>query len=233
MNLKSLDNSGIPAYCRPGFENKRNMLLTHSLYDLLPEDDYRIITSVPRILPRPNLEPERRLADLEHHRLQELLLPTAVITKAGRRDRESSRLPDLGAYSCWLHRRAMLSGLLQQEQPFRRQTRSEVDLALLPCENDADGAESFFLARLWEENGQRYPIPVPVKHLFEPVADTALSQAGISTWGDADYLRSLKKLAEKLDMDTETCALRYGTVTLPASMHGWRFHPALGFTERA
>ncbi|MDR2050930.1 MAG: type I-F CRISPR-associated helicase Cas3f [Deltaproteobacteria bacterium] len=233
-NLKSLDASGEPAYCRPGFESKDHKLRTHSLYDLLPEEDYRIITSIPRILPRPNLEPEQWLADLEHHRLQEMLLPPAAAkAKAGRRDRGSSPLPKLGAYSCWLHKRAMLSGLLQRAQPFRRQSLPDVDLVLLPCEDDMDGEEGFFLARLWEEKGKRSPVPVPVNHLFEAIEDDVLRHAGISPWGEADYLRSLKKLADNLDLDMKTCALRHGTLTLPASMHGWYFHPALGFTKHA
>jgi CRISPR-associated endonuclease/helicase Cas3 len=212
-NLKSLDVCGKPAYCRPGFESAGYKLRTHSLCELLPEDDYRIITSIPRILPRPNLEPEQRLADLEHHRLQKLLIPSAAKAKAGRRGGDSFRLPEIGAYSCWLHKRAMLSGLLQREQPFRKQTMPDTDLVLLPRENDMDGEEGFFLARLWEK-GKRTPVPVPVNHLLKPVEDDALRHAGISPWGEADYLRSLKKLADNLDLDMRTCALRYGTVTL-------------------
>ena len=33
-------------------------------------------------------------------------------------------------------------------------------------------------------------------------------------------------------MSLEGCAKRFGTVSLPESDRGWRFHPALGFAKR-
>jgi len=43
----------------------------------------------------------------------------------------------------------------------------------------------------------------------------------------------LTELAQERGMTLEACAERYGTVTLPESMQGWRFHPALGFIKRS
>jgi len=53
----------------------------------------------------------------------------------------------------------------------------------------------------------------------------------IGAWGQTDYMTELAVLAEALDMTLAQCAERYGTVTLPDSPQGWRFHPALGFTR--
>jgi CRISPR-associated endonuclease/helicase Cas3 len=32
-------------------------------------------------------------------------------------------------------------------------------------------------------------------------------------------------------MALDTCALRFGTVSVPENENGWRFHPVLGFTK--
>jgi len=40
------------------------------------------------------------------------------------------------------------------------------------------------------------------------------------------------ELAQELDMSLEDCAQRFGTVSLPESERGWRFHPVLGFAKR-
>ena len=44
--------------------------------------------------------------------------------------------------------------------------------------------------------------------------------------------RLSSELAQELDMSLEDCAQRFGTVSLPESERGWRFHPVLGFAKR-
>jgi CRISPR-associated endonuclease/helicase Cas3 len=34
-----------------------------------------------------------------------------------------------------------------------------------------------------------------------------------------------------MEIPMEVCAKRFGTLSLPESTNGWRFHPALGFTK--
>lgn len=63
------------------------------------------------------------------------------------------------------------------------------------------------------------------------IPDEQLAGARMAPWGVTDYMAALTELAQERGMTLEACAERYGTVTLPESMQGWRFHPALGFTR--
>jgi CRISPR-associated endonuclease/helicase Cas3 len=161
---------------------------------------------------------------LEHYRLKKELLPPPAQVNTGRRDNSS---PTLGAYSCWRHGQAMLSGLLQKDKPFRKLTRQMLDLVLLP---DEDGVD-YYLARLYEQEGIYKPDLADVRQLEKRIKGEELRNFGVTPWGTVDYMGELRKLSEVLDMDLEDCARRYGTVTLPENSQGWRFHPALGFTE--
>ena len=118
--------------------------------------------------------------------------------------------------------------MLAQQQPFREDTIKRVELALLPDEDE----ENYKLHRI--DPGQRRgeAIYVPVDgSLNHRVPDDHLRGSGITPWGETDYMEALTALAESLDMALPDCARRYGSVTLPDSEQGWRFHPALGFTR--
>jgi CRISPR-associated endonuclease/helicase Cas3 len=67
-NYKGLTGQS-PAFCRPGFESIDFRLNTHQLSTLIDVDEYESISAQPRIQPRRDLEPARRLVDLEHARL--------------------------------------------------------------------------------------------------------------------------------------------------------------------
>jgi CRISPR-associated endonuclease/helicase Cas3 len=152
------------------------------------------------------------------------LVPPDASVKTGRRGGSGHTL---GAYSCWRHGQAMLSGLLQNDKPFRKLTRQMLDLVLLP---DEDGID-YCLTRLYEQGGLHKPDLVNVSNLDKRIKGEELCNSGVTPWGTIDYMDELRKLAGTLDMDLEDCARRYGTVTLPENDQGWRFHPALGFTE--
>jgi len=64
------------------------------------------------------------------------------------------------------------------------------------------------------------------------IPDTALASSTITPWGETDYLEALASLADDVGQELESCARRFGTVTLPESDQGWRFHPALGFVKQ-
>lgn len=49
--------------------------------------------------------------------------------------------------------------------------------------------------------------------------------------GVTDYMEALVDLATSMEISMELCAKRFGTLSLPESTNGWRFHPALGFTK--
>ena len=230
-NIKSLEKPGEPAYCHPGFEDTDDYRFAdHCLRTLLPEEDYKAITARPRILPRAQLEPQMRLADLEHYRLRRLMLPgeqNAAPAPRRQRDRGSGG-PEVQAYSCWRHKRAMLAGLLQKKQKFRDNSGpKDTDLVLL---SDEDGQE-YILTELFREKpggpAKETPVEKSKNTRVEPENTPPLS-----LWGADDYMAELHKLAGELDMDLTACARRYGTLTLPKSVYGWKFHPGLGFTVK-
>jgi len=234
-NLKHLENPGKAAFCRPGFERDDEpfRLHTHRLADLLDADEIRVIDARPRILPRPDeqLQPTRRLVDLEHARMRQQMLAQATpATPLTARQLRSGQKPKtaLNAASHWRAPQVWLTAVLPQQQPFRNDPTATVDVALLPTEDEDDYA----LHRIdpgkkkWEsiyvqiENSQNHRIP-----------DSRVRGERIEPWGETDYLEALTTLAESLEMSLLACAQRNGTLSLPDSEQGWRFHPALGFTK--
>lgn len=234
-NLRSAEHPGKAAYCRPGFEQDEGpfRLLSHSLGNLLDDSERTVIDARPRILSRPpdKQRPSESLVDLEHARLAQGMLPSAV-QQAPMSEREQRRqranAAPLNASSIWTLPQAHLTGVLAQQQPFREDTIKRVELVLLPDEDE----ENYKLYRI--DPGQRRweAIYVPVDgSLNHRVPDDHLRGSGITPWGETDYMEALTALAESLDMGLPDCARRYGTVTLPDSEQGWWFHPALGFTR--
>ena len=161
-NYKSLELHGQckPAYWHPGFEDDADFLLKdHSLSVLLREKEYQAITSIPRLLPAEDFDFKKRLADLEHERLQRLLIAPPP-TSAGRLGGGSSLV---GAYSCWRHPQAMLSGALQKKHPFREDSyEKETDLYLRP---DEEG-ETYTLYRLLEKKSGHVNFDMAIPHLL-------------------------------------------------------------------
>jgi len=216
-NLKCFEDTGKAAYCQPGFEGDEEFRLsTHSLQTLLREDERDAIDARPRIVERP--EAERRsyntkLVDLEHERLR-----CAMKTQQA----------PLNASSFWARPKLHLTGVAAQQQPFRQQTIAQVEVRLLPNEDEDD----CLLHRLHEEKG-RDDLWVEVDgSLHHPISDDAVRGVGIDAWAATDYLAELTTLAESMELPLLACAERYGGVSLPKSQQGWRFHPALGFSRK-
>jgi CRISPR-associated endonuclease/helicase Cas3 len=234
-NLKHLESPGKAAFCRPGFEQDEEpfRLHTHRLADLLDAEEIRVIDARPRILPRPDeqLQPTLRLVDLEHARMRQQMLPLAASSvPLTARQLRSGLKPKvaLNSASHWNTPQVWLTAVLPQQQRFRDDPMATVDVALLPTEDEDDYALHRIDPgkRKWEslyvqiENSQNHRIP-----------DSQVQGARIEPWGKTDYLEALSALAESLEMSLLACAQRYGTVSLPDSEQGWRFHPALGFTK--
>jgi CRISPR-associated endonuclease/helicase Cas3 len=148
-------------------------------------------------------------------------------------DRERLRQPsqnrELNAHDGWSQPQLHLTGVAQQQQPFRWDPLPRVELVLLP---DEDG-EDYQLTRI-DPGKRRYEVVYVAidKSKNQRIADSELAGPRISPWGTTDYLTALDELAQELDMPLEACAKRFGTVSLPDNDRGWRFHPALGFAKR-
>lgn len=227
-NLKSLEQPDKPAFQKPGFESadKEYKLRSHDLEQVLRPEQYEVIDARPRIIVPDLLAPTENLVDLEHARLTKLMVAGPLRELTAREKRAGvSPCSALGTYSWWRQPNSMLCGMLQKEQPFRKQTRPEVDLVLLP---DEEG-EEWLLHEIVEDRGCRtFP---PQESRLLRIELTCSPQ--ISQWGHDDYLEELAALADQVGMDIETCAKLYGTVSLPEDSNGWSFHPALGFGPRA
>jgi CRISPR-associated endonuclease/helicase Cas3 len=229
-NLRCFENPGKAAYCRPGFERDEApfKLSSHDLHDLLDEDEWRVIDARPRIAPRPagTLRPDERLSDLEHQRLAGALLPQASAQPLSARERRAGSKPGraFNAASCWQEPRLMLTGVLAQQQPFRYEPRQPLDLVLLPDE-DGDEYSLYQVGR----NGRDDKTRIDGKH--HRIDDAQLRGTRTGIWGRTDFMTALEEHAALFERERVDCAWRFATVSLPPSTNGWRFHPALGFTQ--
>lgn len=240
-NIRHLTQPEGPAFQRPGFEGRGDWLLrSHRLETLLTEEERTVIDARPRILARTDLRSRDSLIDLEHARLQRCMVappvvaaPEVDVASLSRRERikirQAASPTPLGAYTWYGLARASLTAVLPQQQPFREDTIKRVDLMLMPD----DSGEHYGLQQIRKERGRRAPLYVEVdtsKH--HRIPDTALASPTMTPWGETDYLEALASLADDVGQELEGCARRFGTVTLPESDQGWRFHPALGFVKQ-
>ncbi|MDI3323424.1 type I-F CRISPR-associated helicase Cas3f [Pontibacterium granulatum] len=244
-NLRALENQNEPAFCRPGFEDRENRLNSHNLNNLLQPEQWRVIDARPRIQPREKLQPTANLVDLEHHQMQDKMVATPtdetqsalsdeeirkLSPKARRRLKRTPASPPLGAYSWYMQPQAQLCGVLTQRQSFRDDPIKKVDLALLPDEDEVTAE----LHYVYQKNRKEPATYSKNDRLLKRIELESLTSPGISVWGSNNYMDSLIELAEELDMDLERCAKRFGTLSLPEPKDdglGWRFHPALGFSN--
>jgi CRISPR-associated endonuclease/helicase Cas3 len=234
-NLRHFEHPNEPAYCKPGFETAdvRFRLQAHRLSDLLAADERTVIDARPRILPRSDdaLQPTRRLVDLEHARIQYQMLPQTGQTKltASQRRKGAVPVPPLNATMHWLRPGVSLTAILPQQQPFRFDPITRVELVMLP---DEEG-EDYVLHRIAPSKERYRKLYVEIEeNLNHRIPDEQVSGICIKPWGSSDYMEELAALATEFDRPLDECAMRYGTVTLPENAQGWRFHPTLGFTRK-
>jgi CRISPR-associated endonuclease/helicase Cas3 len=240
-NLRHFHSPGEPAFCKPGFETRDCKLESHYLTDLLNLSGCDVIDARPRIiaLPHDQLNPRRRLVDLEHARMRQtmLALPSTTAEPQGgtRRQRGSERvpLPSLNAAIWWRMppADALLTAVLPQHQVFRQDTTPRVELLLQPN----DEGDDYSLMRVMERGvkGRDGHMLIEVERSQHQRLSAADVQGQrIQPWGQTDYLQALVTLASELGLSLPTCARKFGGVSVPENVNGWRFHPALGFSKR-
>ena len=219
-NLRHYDRPGQPAFCHPGFESRGFQLQSHGLDVLLSpwlDNDRRMtIDARLRILVRPESEwqPTRNLVDLEHVRMERQMLPTG------------SRA--LNATSFSSRDGAVLTGVLQQVQPFRKSCRPDVDLVWRP---DEDGEPKLFRVENGERKFQELYTLVDAS-LRSDIPDERVHGDGITPWLSGDFAQAMAGQAEAMDLPLDRFALKYARVSLPASENGWYWHPAFGFSRK-
>lgn len=238
-NWKALTGyPGAPVFCRPGFEDGDHRLAQHVLSTLLCEDDYRIIDARPRLVTRDPLDPQHDLVDLEHQRMANAMLaherlPAAPVPRAPSRSRRRRRaatetVPPLAVHSAYARPDLWQTGILAQQQRFREQHGPQVELALLPTDDETDVR----LVRFEPQRG-RPPIETEVENrLHQPLGNDVLQAARITPWANSDYLTELAALADARDMALDQCARVFGTLQMDQTDNGWVSHPVLGFLKK-
>ena len=194
-----------PVFTQPGFESPGRPLASSDLRDLLLTEQLAPLCAVPRIRQRPVPTPDRNLADLEHDTLQRLMLSQQGGTT-------EYTVPD------WWRTAAWLSGVLQSSQRFRAGPPEDT-FAVVPS-NEREG--EFDFVRRDEEW-------TSVNSLLRWCAP--MMGPRMSWWGVNDYGEALGALADRLDLELDECARRFGTVQLRPSTQGWSYHPMLGFRQ--
>lgn len=201
LNLRALKGEK-SAFIKPGFESKNNnwRLDSKNLFDIIDHQEGILnINAIPRIREREVLNKRGSLADLEHCRIQSMLLSNKV-----------------GADSLhgWCDEVWFLTGLPQQFHRFRK-SYPETQLFARYCE----GTIGFYIKNElgdWVARNEQYDITS-----FE------LSKNGESRlWFKRDYRQALMNIGEKQleghsDMDIEQlmqrASERYGEIMIPQS----------------
>jgi CRISPR-associated endonuclease/helicase Cas3 len=231
-NLRSFTHPSQAAFCRPGFEKDDGFfrLSSHDLNDLLDKNVLATLDARPRIVCEMGraLNPQSRLADLEHARMRDQMLPKVTV-KTGRRAGSSTTEANASTWWRAASQQALLTGLLQQAQVFRDDSQQrEVSLVLLPDE-DGDRAVLHQVEDLKGGKGREQLYMRVEGELHTRLDDTALASNSVSVWGVQDYMTELNALAESMERSLDWCAKRFGTVAVPTCDAGWQSHPALGF----
>jgi CRISPR-associated endonuclease/helicase Cas3 len=226
------------AFCKPGFEMNDGVfhLSSHDLRELVSAEEIEVIDARPRIISSETaaLRPNERLVDLEHARMCNTMLPQRVATAKplGSRARAAATVVPkyvLNASTWWQQapRDALLTAVLQQQQPFRKEPfPRDITLTLLPDES----GENALLHQVMEGNRSGEDLYVAVnRSLCEHLSDNLVQGERIEPWGVTDYMTALSVLAAELDLPLMICAKRFGMVTVRPNENGWRYHPVLGF----
>lgn len=220
-------------YQKPGFEKENGAfsLSSYWLHDLLEEGDYKVLSAIPRIFPRPEdgWRIRENFVDLEHARMAAAMRPRTPQTATSRRRAYRPGLERDEAAPAWQYPQAMLTGVLPQQQPFRDSSGMPTcTLVFLPDEEE----ESVELYRVEDDPAKRWG-KLYVRVDSSERHDVPLQRASnVSPWGDFDLLTLLQVQAEALDIPIRACAEKMATVEVLNSNQGWYWHPWLGFMNK-
>lgn len=209
-NIKSLEcrNVATPVYCKPGYEKKGYELASHDLAELLRPQQYEIISAQPRIQVPENLAPKQNLSDLEHQRMQALML--------------SELGGEQWPVSCWWTTEAALAGVLQRKTRFRKSKPQKRFAYVLSEEGEP--------ARFYNISGE---IPKEAESVKFQELKIEKGQ-GSDTWAVCEnYSEEVYKLAEQLGIeDIQACSQQFGWVDLPENVRDWCYNPAIGLRRK-
>lgn len=224
-----------PVYIKPGFERgtglKPFLLATPWLTELLQPEEYQALSATPRIAPRLAAERNHQtsLVDLEQERMVASMHPRpAVATSARGRGSFQHQLQQDEAAPSWQYPRSLLTGVLQQQQPFRDTSGLAMTALVFLLDEDEERLELF---RIEEQGGRSKKLYVPINQSMRH--DLLLKPAvGVGRWGDFKLLELLLEQAEAMGVEPRRCAETMAVVEVLSSDTGWYWHEWLGFLKR-
>ena len=203
-NVKALKGNQ-PAYCRPGFESVtyQLQLMSHDLTEILPPEQYKVISAIPRVQEVLVLKPHDNLVDLEH-----ACLRTAL---------QGRKQLDKYYAALWWRKQATWCGEQQRLTPFRQSTEEEPHYLWIADEGDSPCFKfPDVVLGQWKTSDNFRQVEVNFA-------------AGVGAWLTADYGAIYQGLAEKLDMELTEVSQKFGEINLRKDKADqWRFHPLLG-----
>ena len=220
-NLRSLRQPnlllGEATFIYPGFEEKPRFLLrSHRSEELITPEQLAHINAIPRIIKSDMPEPNklRRLADLEHAVMADLLNPAT---------------PNfVSAY--WQPNNANRACVHSQRiAPFRASQR-QTDYTCLPNDDSDWGFVFKQSEKAWAHPYDADAGKASIRHYRLPA-----STGRIQPWLHTDLHTAVTQLSEQLsEADPTQTTLRFATISLPDNQQptaGWRFNEWLGFGD--
>lgn len=238
-NLRAFEQSpDRAAFCKPGFEMDQSIdkadtaryfhLRSHHLQSLLAKhtqgEPLWPVDARARIeVVRQQFKPSWNLADLEHARMHDTMLPRPADSPDATPVLRDASLHWASPARFWL------TGLLPQFQRFRYDPLPRAEVVFLPDEDEAD----LRLHRVVDGQRRWDKLYVPVgQSLLSPERLSFTGSESVTPWGQVDLLQELVALAQSSGVSLEACAHKYATASLPDNPQGWRSHACLGLVAK-
>ncbi|MGM0439638.1 MAG: type I-F CRISPR-associated helicase Cas3f [Chlamydiota bacterium] len=202
QNYRALTGKGI-AFEKPGFECEQLPLSSKDLHDLLEEEQYKSITSIPRIMERSSLDYKKNLADLEHEHLKARLFGNEKV-------KEYAEL--------WWSSTAHWSFELQRRMPFRQRTPDEEYVLYT---EDKDEPAQFYKVEEDSDSGLKL-----CEENFDRV-DLDIGQR-VSFLDRSDIDSVISDIADSMDWEISGVSKKFGVVTLRKDERQWSYHRNVG-----
>lgn len=195
-----------PVFCSPGYESKRNMLVSHNLSEILDMREIETsVNSIQRILMKENLQQHQKLIDLELFAIRELL---RAYTDKGPEMMEGWLSPSIWWYT----------SLPQKLSLFR--SSSPTDRIIYYYDGDADPVFGIY------QNGF-----IPKESILNIKRRFISDSDRNNLWMKLDYISALAYIKEKRGGTYGYLSRNYGEIRIPSHAHGFEYSDLLGMRK--
>ena len=246
------NNPSKAAYCKPGFEMDDKPAQkpgckpsfgmgekpveqqrfpfhfnSHHVSDLLGSEASKgegwSVDSCPRIMPSvKGLNPRNNMADMEHARMHDAMLPRAP-------DKKMNTPVSRAASLCWsMGTDGWCTGVLPQFQRFRDDPLGKVDMVMLP-DDDEEVLELHRIQKgAFKWQGLYVREEASRLHRVQGLAENGV----VLPWLAVDLMSEVLSYAKEIDVPLRQAAERVATISLPKQDESWSFHELLGFSRK-